>query len=59
MGEQSSEKIEMREFVEFINSVDLVDIHAYGSTFTWFKVDGSSMSILDRLIRKVDINKES
>ncbi|XP_058749863.1 uncharacterized protein LOC131622859 [Vicia villosa] len=43
-------RVELKDFNDFILSMDLVDIPVVGSKFTWFKLDGSACSRLDRFL---------
>ncbi|GKU98554.1 hypothetical protein SLEP1_g11546 [Rubroshorea leprosula] len=47
---KTGEKMEMREFDEFIVSAGLVDLKLANRCFTWYRPDGSSMSRLDRVL---------
>ncbi|XP_058732979.1 uncharacterized protein LOC131604562 [Vicia villosa] len=40
----------MTEFREFIENMELEDIHCVGGKFTWFKDNGKAMSRLDRFL---------
>jgi exonuclease III len=41
---------EREEFLQFCESMELVDIPVLGKKFTWFNSDGSAMSRLDRFL---------
>lgn len=41
---------EVKMFSEFIKDSRLIDLPGNGNRFSWFSVDGSSMSMLDRFL---------
>lgn len=41
---------EIQIFGEFISEVGLIDLPLIGRKFTWYKLDGSAMSRLDRFL---------
>ncbi|GKV46006.1 hypothetical protein SLEP1_g53030 [Rubroshorea leprosula] len=41
---------EMREFCDFINELNLIDLPLIGRKYTWYKSNGESMSRLDRAL---------
>lgn len=41
---------EVQIFGEFISEVGLIDLPLIGRKFTWYKLDGSAMSRLDRFL---------
>jgi hypothetical protein len=45
---------EMREFVDFVEGMDLVDLPVLGRRFTWFHSSGSAMSRIDRVFVSED-----
>jgi hypothetical protein len=45
-----SRREEMAEFDSFISETELVDLPLIGRKFTWSKLDGSSMSRIDRFL---------
>lgn len=51
MGNNSiSNSIEMMEFNEFIENMELVDVVVVGNNFSWSNVDGSARSRLDSIL---------
>jgi hypothetical protein len=47
---QDSRTLEMREFDDFLESLELVDLPLVGRKYTWFHPNGISMSRLDRVL---------
>jgi hypothetical protein len=46
--------MEIREFVEFMEGMDLVDVPILGRRFTWFHPSGRAMSRIDRVLVSED-----
>jgi hypothetical protein len=50
----SSSRSELREFGEFVEAADLLDVQLLGRKFTWFHPNGRSMSRIDRALISAD-----
>ncbi|XP_058726046.1 uncharacterized protein LOC131597359 [Vicia villosa] len=50
-----SSNVEWREFSDFIDDSDLVDVHCKGKKFRWFRGDGKSKSRIGQLIGSRDV----
>lgn len=45
---KNSQVSEHSDFLEFIDDINVIDLPVLGNRFTWFKPDGTTISILDR-----------
>jgi exonuclease III len=48
--QQDSVTLDMREFVGFVESMEVVDLPILGRRFTWFHPSGQAMSRIDRVL---------
>ncbi|GKU89139.1 hypothetical protein SLEP1_g3321 [Rubroshorea leprosula] len=53
-GEGKGSLTEMREFEDFIRDSNLVDLALRGRRYTWYQVNGASMSRIDRFLLSED-----
>ncbi|MCI29787.1 hypothetical protein A2U01_0050996, partial [Trifolium medium] len=53
-GVVNSSSREMREFSQFLEELELVDLPLIGRLFTWFHPNGTTMSRLDRVLVSLD-----
>jgi exonuclease III len=50
----ASHALEMREFNQFLEEMELVDVPLLGRQFTWFHPNGGTMSRLDKMLLSFD-----
>ncbi|GLT33573.1 hypothetical protein SLA2020_081470 [Shorea laevis] len=47
---------DMEEFNQFVNGIGLIDVRLMNRKFTWYRLDGTSMSRLNRFLLSIDIS---